>query len=1830
MKLLLRFLFVVICYMAIHIRGAHASQVVFSEVMYNPGGAKPEFIEISNLSATPLDMARWSFTDGVAFTFPDFSSANSQAHFLKPYERILVSSADAAATRAAYPTIPATVRIFGPWTGSLDNAGETVTVRDKNDVIVCTLGYRDEGKWPIAPDGTGHSLVLNDENRAIDDWRVWRASTNNGGSPGAADPARPAAGILLNEVHFDPGTGRVDWVELVNVSSAGTQPVTGLFLASALDFSNKVTLAGDLAVGAVSSYDVNFPVDNNGDVRIFLVDANNRVLDAVKIRRKLGRDSWQVFPAGSGEWFNDTANTKGAANNPARNTAIVINEIMADPPSNQRNGEFIELYNRSASDVNIGGWALDDAVNFTFPAGTSIPAGGYLVVAADAAWLNASYTGVNALGNWTGKLANSGDRIRLEDANGNLVNQVDYRIGGEWPDLAGGNGSSLELVNPNADNSVGSAWKDSDESAKSTFQSFTINGGTYTDLTQGGVNDDEIRLWLVGDGHLIIRNTVLRPTAGGNNLLVNGQVTTLNNNNVEGWQARGTHWATYHDAEGVHIVADGHGDNKCNHAEKDAAGMVAGTAYTLTFEARWIYGKPRLVAQSWDMSWGGTALVPIPSNLGTPGTQNSRYVADAAPQVSGLRHSPAVPTPTSTVTVTARVSSSAPLASVELFHRLDNASYNATWNATAMVDNGTGGDAVAGDGIYTGQVPLSAFSYNASGRVVEFYVKATAANGQSAYLPRGSVEPEPLPSSPLKTGLWVVDSQTTSTDLRRMRIVVSNYWLDALSTPNPGTTTPPGTGTPTSGGGSVKFNYKFPRFSNHYFPCVFIHNDSEIYYGASSRKSGSPFTRQEDNQLTRGRVTLPGDKPFRGKGKLYWDNDGVGGSMLHNRIHRYWLYLFGVPGNENEVCRIARNSTTYAVRETSEVFDKDMLDRIWENGSDGQFFEIDDKFWIGDDGYTRLNNSDGSWDYAPGNSPGAENPVSYHNNFVPKSREPEYDYSSFIEWCKQLENSGGSITQAQIERMADIRAMAAYAAVRGYTADWDNITMSRGKNGFFYNRSTDHKWMLIHWDSDNAFQANHINDAVIGSLTNVATFYARPFVRRYVNYYLSELLGAYAPNGPRLTAWLTAEENASTAYNVPSTYATWPTTIASTGTAQTRVAVVQSFIASSSPTSTFATINPANNATVATETASVLGRALSTAYSVICVGHPEATMTWSGTSIADVSLWMVSGIQLRTGSNTLTFRMLNSDGAQVGSDISLTLNKIGNALPVVALSSSPKSQNVGLGEVLTVDASASYDPEGTALNLSWSVSPASGFVMTAPTSSSRRIVFSTPGTYVVTVQATDGDGQVKVASRTYSVYNASNFDNFSGGFHASYTTTNVEPLDNYSPDTWYSFQETDGSLVIQLTDRTTFPLRSNQPTFPLITRALPDSGDFALQTEFQLETRQFGSFSTGLYVASMESGVVTRYAFGLENGTALKVWRSAGAGSYSVLGTSTYTSGDLAIRVYRVGTSLNFQRRVDGNWVTVFAQTLSGDTTLINGGIYASSGALNASTSTPGQGLRVAFDYLLLADPGSSTDLVGKLRITEIMYNPAGVGGVEFLELRNISGDLINLEGACFESGTPFSTQLTFGKISLAPGQFCVVTNNIAAFTAQYGPSAMIAGEYTGSLSNDGEKIVLKDPNGNIIHGFSYDDTAPWPTTPDGGGPSLEVIDFDPALYGLGTNWRASYEIGGSPGKQGLAADSDRDGISDGIEMAFGTDPFSASSKPAPVTTLRDAVTGQFTITWSSANGRSYTIEYRDDLATGSWQPLTSVTATGTSSSYTDTTSTTQPQRFYRVTTQIP
>src|SRR5439155_19714756 len=80
------------------------------------------------------------------------------------------------------------------------------------------------------------------------------------------------------------------------------------------------------------------------------------------------------------------------------------------------------------------------------------------------------------------------------------------------------------------------------------------------------------------------------------------------------------------------------------------------------------------------------------------------------------------------------------------------------------------------------------------------------------------------------------------------------------------------------------------------------------------------------------------------------------------------------------------------------------------------------------------------------------------------------------------------------------------------------------------------------------------------------------------------------------------------------------------------------------------------------------------------------------------------------------------------------------------------------------------------------------------------------------------------------------------------------------------------------------------------------------------------------------------------------------------------------------------------------------------------------------------------------------------------------------------------------------------PGGFLVVANDSNAFSAAYGSSIPVAGVFNGKLSNGGETLKLVKPGASsdqdlIVDQVSYDSVPPWPTSANGFGPSLQLID---------------------------------------------------------------------------------------------------------------------------------
>ena len=140
--------------------------------------------------------------------------------------------------------------------------------------------------------------------------------------------------------------------------------------------------------------------------------------------------------------------------------AIVINEIHYNPSDNLQgdddNYEFVEIYNPTGNDIDVSGYWFQSGINFTFSSGTFIQSGEYVILAKNEAIYKDKGCQVFQ---YNKNLSNSGETIALYDNKNNMIDSVRYLDKYPWPISADGDGSSLELSDPNMDNSVATNWR---------------------------------------------------------------------------------------------------------------------------------------------------------------------------------------------------------------------------------------------------------------------------------------------------------------------------------------------------------------------------------------------------------------------------------------------------------------------------------------------------------------------------------------------------------------------------------------------------------------------------------------------------------------------------------------------------------------------------------------------------------------------------------------------------------------------------------------------------------------------------------------------------------------------------------------------------------------------------------------------------------------------------------------------------------------------------------------------------------------------------------------------------------------------------------------------------------------------------------------------------------------------------------------------------------------------------------------------------------------------------------------------------------------------------
>ncbi|MHC4325424.1 MAG: CotH kinase family protein, partial [Planctomycetota bacterium] len=750
-----------------------------------------------------------------------------------------------------------------------------------------------------------------------------------------------------------------------------------------------------------------------------------------------------------------------------------------------------------------------DGIGYTFGAGVEMPAGSYLVVAKDPNFIAGVYDnldiGSNLFGPYSGGLDDHSERVRLsypykdvDPLSGDVdvltitADEVTYYDGGRWPSWADGQGASLELRDPDSDNDKPGAWADSDESGKTHWEQFS-----YTiSSSDSKYKHDQVNIFdfmLLNRGEILIDDLELR--IGNSNRLSNGGFES----GESSWRILGNHVRSYvtradrhSGAQSLHMISTGHGDPGANRINQSLSSV---TANTVTFRgwARWLRGTRFLLLRTSRQQAPVQPPRPahafeltMPLDLGTPGRQNTAFIANRGPDVLNVRHTPVMPLGGEPIVVTACVTDNDGVDQATLYYRSEGGS---AFVGTAMTDDGSGDDLIAGDGIFTGTIPGTS-----GGTMRAFYIEAS--DGSAAT--RFPTKLQPSADVPERTCLVRVGDSLVSTRFATYRIWLSN---DVIST----------------------FRSR-PNLSNELMDCTFIYNNTEVFYNAGIRFRGSPWLRSGSNRDPRNRyayrIDFNPDQKFRDREEINLDNtEGSSRGPLQERAS-YWFYKqMGLQHSMQEFVRPIINGNSNGIYEDVQKIDGDYIAKWFPGDAEGYIHKIDDYFEYSANG-TGHSNLDEGLKY---NSSHPLLKETYRWGFEKRSHRENDNWDHLFDFAVAINTrSSSSAYEQTIESVINPEHFAKVLAIRHAVGDWDSYGYNRGKNNYFYYALPEGKWYLLPWDIDFALGSGN------GANTNLFSMSAGQFpeVYQFLHYpkYERMYLDAMAElvNGPWQTSYGTS------------------------------------------------------------------------------------------------------------------------------------------------------------------------------------------------------------------------------------------------------------------------------------------------------------------------------------------------------------------------------------------------------------------------------------------------------------------------------------------------------------------------------------------------------------------------------------------------------------------------------------------------------------------------------------------------------------------------------------
>ena len=140
-----------------------------------------------------------------------------------------------------------------------------------------------------------------------------------------------------------------------------------------------------------------------------------------------------------------------------------------------------------------------------------------------------------------------------------------------------------------------------------------------------------------------------------------------------------------------------------------------------------------------------------------------------------------------------------------------------------------------------------------------------------------------------------------------------------------------------------------------------------------------------------------------------------------------------------------------------------------------------------------------------------------------------------------------------------------------------------------------------------------------------------------------------------------------------------------------------------------------------------------------------------------------------------------------------------------------------------------------------------------------------------------------------------------------------------------------------------------------------------------------------------------------------------------------------------------------------------------------------------------------------------------------GIDPADWVELYNSTSESISIGLWEFKDQNDDHVFTIPEGMVMGPGQYLVLCKDTFSFNNSFPDVGNYVGDLGFGLRGGGELVRLFNSDELLVDEVAYDNSSPWPTEPDGNGPTLELLH--PSLdNSLGENWAASDSYGGTPG----------------------------------------------------------------------------------------------------------